>query len=110
MTENEKKYLFDILHSISLIKDFVKDIKSFGHYSEDYKTKGAVERHLAIIGEAVNKFLKESSSNTLQNATQIISLRNRIIHSYDNIDDSVIWSTIKRHLDPLKQEVEEKLK
>lgn len=27
------------------------------------------------------------------NASQIISLRNRLIHSYDNVDDSIIWYT-----------------
>lgn len=69
----------------------------------DLKTKGAVERHLGIIGEAVNKFLKESQANQLKNASQIVSLRNRLIHSYDNIDDSIIWSILIRHLPPLKR-------
>ena len=33
-----------------------EDLKSFNDYQRDLKTKGAVERHLGIIGEAVNKF------------------------------------------------------
>lgn len=91
--------------SIKLIEDFMKDIKSFSEYQGDYKTKGAVERHLGIIGEAVNKFLNESESNHIENASQIISLRNRLIHAYDNIDDSIIWSVLRRHLIPLKLEI-----
>lgn len=106
MTEKEKKFLSDISNSIDLIERFTKDLQSFTEYQKDLKTKGAVERHLGIIGEAVNKFLKESSTNDLKNASQIISLRNRLIHSYDNIDDSIIWSIITRHLPPLKAEVE----
>ena len=102
MTEKEKKFLSDITYSIGLIENFTKEIKSFAEYEKDLKTKGAVERHLSIIGEAVNKFLKESNSNELKNASQIISLRNRLIHSYDNIDDSIIWSIVTRHLSPLK--------
>jgi uncharacterized protein with HEPN domain len=109
MTEKEKKFLSDIINSIELIENFTKDLKSFTDYQKDLKTKGAVERHLGIIGEAVNKFLKESSTNDLKNASQIISLRNRLIHSYDNVDDSIIWSILTRHLRPLKDEVTKKI-
>jgi uncharacterized protein with HEPN domain len=110
MTEKEKKFLSDISNSIDLIERFTKDLQSFAEYQKDLKTKGAVERHLGIIGEAVNKFLKESGSNHLKNASQIISLRNRLIHSYDNIDDAIIWSTITRHLSLLKAEVKDLMK
>lgn len=95
----------DIKYSIELIESFTRDLKSFTEYQQDLKTKGAVERHLGIVGEAVNKFLKESEANNLKNASQIISLRNRLIHSYDSIDDSIIWSIITLHLRPLKDEV-----
>ncbi|MEJ0057192.1 MAG: HepT-like ribonuclease domain-containing protein [Bacteroidota bacterium] len=109
MTEKEKKFLSDISNSIELIESFTKDLKSFGEYEKDLKTKGAVERHLGIIGEAVNKFLKESNTNDLKNATRIISLRNILIHSYDNVDDSIIWSIVTRYLRPLKDEVNKKI-
>lgn len=109
MTEKEKKFLSDIINSIELIENFTKDLKSFTDYEKDLKTKGAVERHLGIIGEAVNKFLKESETNKLKNASQIISLRNRLIHSYDNVDDSIIWLIVTRHLRPLKDEVKKKI-
>ena len=108
MTEKERKFLSDITNSIDLIENFTNGINSFGEYSKDPKTKGAVERHLGIIGEAVNKFLKESNTNVLKNATQIISLRNRLIHSYDTVDDSIIWSILTRHLKPLKDEINKK--
>lgn len=98
----------DITTSIELIETFTNGINSFSEYSKDLKTKGAVERHLGIIGEAVNKFLKESATNDLKSAAQIISLRNRLIHSYDNVDDSIIWSVITRHLKPLKEEINKK--
>lgn len=100
----------DISNSIALIEDFTKDLKSYTDYQKDLKTKGAVERHLGIIGEAVSKFLKESEANELKNASQIISLRNRLIHAYDNIDDSIIWSIVTRHLRPLKDEITKKNK
>lgn len=105
MTDREKKLLSDIVTSIGLVEDFTREVHTFSQYSSDLKTKGAVERHLGIIGEAVSKYLKESDKNHLGFAKQIISLRNRLIHSYDNVDDSIIWSILTRHLNSLKEEV-----
>ena len=41
----------------------------------------------------------------LSHAKQIISLWNRLIHSYDSVDDRIIWTIVKVHLMPLKEEV-----
>ena len=96
----------DVLVSINHIQSFTEGLDSFESYKKNFLVKGAVERHLAIIGEAINKFLKLSDQNQLKHASQIISLRNRLIHSYDSIDDRIIWSIVKQHIDPLKAEVE----
>jgi uncharacterized protein with HEPN domain len=110
MTDKERKYLSDVLNSIDHISSFTKDLTSFDQYKKNFLIKGAVERHLGIIGEAVNKFLKESSENSLSSAKQIISLRNRLIHSYDNIDDRIIWSIVRQHLIPLQEEIKVKIR
>lgn len=36
-------------------------------------------------------------------------LRNRLIHSYDNLDDSIVWVILKKHIPVLKKEVEKEL-
>lgn len=99
----------DVLNSIEHILSFTSDLKSFDQYKSNFLIKGAVERHLAIIGEAINKFSKMSEGNDLSNSKQIVSLRNRLIHSYDNVDDRIIWTIIKRHLVPLKEEIQNKI-
>lgn len=109
MKLQSKKYLADILFAIELIEDFISDISSFQEYSQNNKTKSAVERQLGIIGEAANKFTKIELEETLENVEQIISLRNRIIHTYDSIDDTIIWVILKNYLPPLKIEVLQKL-
>jgi uncharacterized protein with HEPN domain len=48
--------------------------------------------------------------NELENAKNIIGTRNRIIHSYDNISDEIIWTIISRELPELKVQIEEILK
>lgn len=99
----------DVLNSIDHILSFTNGLTSFDQYKKNFLIKGAVERHLAIIGEAINKFLKESRENDLANARQIISLRNRLIHSYDNVDDRIIWTIVRRHINPLKEEIKKRI-
>ena len=105
MMDKAGKYLFDIQYAIDLIESFIEPITAFKDYQADIKTQSAVERQLAIVGEAVNRLISECPEITLSNAKQIIDFRNRIIHSYDNIDTSIVWTIIKKHLPVLKQEV-----
>lgn len=105
MTDQGKKYLSDILRAIELIDDFVSSVSDYNEYSNDFKTQSAVERQLGIIGEAVNKFDKLYPDYGLSNARKIVGFRNRLIHAYDAVDPSMVWVIIKRHLEPLKQEV-----
>lgn len=109
MTEQAKKYLTDIIIAIEKIESFISGVDSFNAYQNDLKSQSAVERQLAIIGEAVNKFDRQFPDQSLQHAGNIISVRNRLIHAYDNIDNSIIWAILQNHLPGLKQEVQNKL-
>ena len=106
MTDKAKKYLSDIQHAISLIEVFMQNTDNYSDFEIDTKTQSAVERQLSIIGEAVNKFRQEEISETLSHTREIVNFRNRIIHSYDNIDNSIVWTIIKNHLPILKEETE----
>ncbi|MEN8249472.1 MAG: HepT-like ribonuclease domain-containing protein [Bacteroidota bacterium] len=110
MVDNDKKLLSDIFSSISLIEEFIKDIKSYNEYLSDIKTQSAVERQLSIIGEAVNKYDKLEGINSLENAEKIVGFRNRLVHAYDSIDSSIVWVIVERYLPKLKKEVVRKLK
>lgn len=98
-------WLLDINQSIDEIFEFLGDKRDFLEYKSDLKTRKAVERNLEIIGEAVSRILKEDSTFRIQNAKNIIGTRNRIIHSYDNISDEIIWTIIVRELPKLKSEI-----
>jgi len=110
MTERGRKYLADVAQAIELINQFVESAENFSDYSSDLKTQSAVERQLGIIGEAINKFDAIHPEISLENARKIVGFRNRIIHAYDSVDNSIIWVIVKRHLEPLYQEVLRKLK
>jgi uncharacterized protein with HEPN domain len=110
MTEQSKKYLSDIIRAIELIEQFSASTDSFQEYLLDLKTQSAIERQLSILGEAVNKFDKLQPELTLENARKIVGFRNRLIHSYDAVDPSMIWAIVKNHLPLLKEEVLQKIK
>jgi uncharacterized protein with HEPN domain len=69
------------------------------------KTKRrAVERELEIIGEAVNRLLKLNSTIEISFARIIVDLRNKVIHSYDSIDNEIIWKVVMKDIPILKAE------
>ena len=107
MTEKSKKYLSDILMAIDLIEKFTVDITEFNVYQNDLKTQSAVERQLAIIGEALNNLKKIEPDLEIENAKQIIGFRNRLVHAYNSIDNSIVWAILNRHLNKLKVEIQE---
>ena len=81
----------------------------FDNYLTDKKTQSAVERQLGIIGEALNKFEKLFPESRISNARKIVGFRNRLIHTYDSVDPSMVWAILKNHLGPLKDEVKTKI-
>lgn len=107
MTEKGRKYLSDIRMAINLIDNFIADTPDFNLYQKDIKTQSAVERQLAIIGEALNKLKQTDPVLSIQNDKQIIAFRNRLVHAYDSIDNSIVWVIVKKHLFNLKKEIQD---
>jgi uncharacterized protein with HEPN domain len=98
--------LLDIKECIEQIFEFLGENRDFIDYKSDLKTKKAIERNLEIIGEAMNRILKIDANFPIENAKNIIGTRNRIIHSYDNISDDIIWTIIVRELPQLKKQID----
>lgn len=101
-----KKYLFDIKESIDSIENYLGDQRDFSVYVSNKMLRRAIEREFEIIGEAMNRIEKVDSSINISSKKQIISMRNRVIHGYDKIDNEIVWGIIVRHLPALKEEIE----
>jgi len=113
MDERILKWLYDIKIAIAEIDSFFDtNERSFVNYQQNTLLKRAVERELEIIGEAVNRIISRDSSfeKKIQDAKNIISLRNHVIHAYDNISDENIWAILINHLPKLKSEIESLIK
>src|ERR1700761_4723994 len=95
----------DIDEAISSIDEHLQGRRIFQEYKECKTKRRAVERELEIIGEAVNKLLKITPDINISYSRMIVDLRNKVIHSYDNVNDMVIWNIIMNHIPLLKQEV-----
>ena len=110
MDEKILKSLYDIKLAIEEIDSFlINEEKIFLNYSNNTLLKRGIERNLEIIGEAVNRILRDTPEFEITNARRIIGLRNQIIHAYDSISDENIWSIVINHLPNLKTEIEEKI-
>lgn len=74
-------------------------------FSTDYLRRSAVERKVEIMGEAINRILKNDKDFPLPNARDIINTRNRIIHGYDSVQPEFLWSLVIRHIPALKTDI-----
>jgi len=104
-----KKFLFDIKESIESIEYYLGEKRDFELYMANKMLRRAVEREFEIIGEAMNRIEKLDPSINISSKKHIISMRNRVIHGYDKIDNEIVWGTIVRHLSKLKIEIEQLL-
>jgi len=105
-------WLYDIQKAIGEIEFFFEGFpKTIEEYKSNILLKRAVEREFEIIGEALNRAVKEDASiaNKVTEARNIIGLRNIVIHAYDNISDESMWSVLISHLPLLKKEVSDLL-
>jgi uncharacterized protein with HEPN domain len=106
MTEKQLKLLYDVKLAIDEIESyFSTEAKTYENYKSNSILRRAIERNLEIIGEAMNRLLKENPEFTIENAIRIIGLRNQIIHGYDSVSDENIWGIVTIHLPKLKLEV-----
>ncbi len=109
MRSNEL-YLKDILDSIKKIYNYIDD-KNFNTFRNHEMMKDAVLRNLEIIGEASNNIsdsLKKKYQNILW--SEIIGLRNIVVHDYFGVDLNIIWEIIKKDLPEFEKQIQEILK
>lgn len=85
-----KKFLFDIKESIDSIEKYLGNKRDFSVYITDKMLRRAVEREFEIIGEAMSRIEKLDTNIEISSKKQIISMRNRVIHGYDKIDNEII--------------------
>ncbi len=105
MTPSEKKFLLDIKDAISNVDVHLEGRRVFDEFTSSLTKRRAVEREIEIIGEATNNLLKLAPGIMLSSARQIVNMRNRVIHAYDNVDETILWKVVMKDLPVLYAEV-----
>lgn len=65
----------------------------------------AIQMNIAIIGEAMNRLLKDYPEIPITKARKIVDTRNYVIHGYDSVSHEMIWSIVINHLPLLRAEI-----
>ena len=67
-------------------------------------------RLVEIVGEAANRVSKERQRQE-ENIPwpEIVGMRNRIVHGYDDVDFDILWAVIRDDLPPLIKQLERTL-
>jgi len=107
MSERPVKILLeDVLDSIRKIETYL-NTTDFENFKKNEMMSDAVIRNIEVIGEAINK-LPETFLNSHHEVEwhKAISMRNRLIHAYFEIDYNILWNTCKSILPLLKIQIE----
>lgn len=110
MDDEIKKNLFDIHTCISSIDEHLIGKRDYNFYITNKTNRRAVERELEIIGEAIGRVLKQKADIEISYVRIIVDLRNKVIHSYDSVNNDIIWKIVIKDIPVLKAEVEALLK
>ena len=102
MKPNLRQWLGDALESAEILHRHIGDIDS-ETFQQDAWIRGAVERRLKIIGEALRRSRDENPElfDRKPLLHEWIALRNFIAHQYDGIDELAIWTAATVELEEL---------
>lgn len=99
-------YLLDILVAARKVLGFIKDV-TWEEFQQSDLLQNAVMRPLEIIGEAARKISQETKvSHPEIPWTDMIGMRNRLIHEYFRINLQTVWDTLQTDIPRLVTLVE----
>ena len=107
MLPREINYLLDVLEAARLLQMFVEGV-DWETFENDLMRRAAVMRQLEIMGEAARRLSEETRLELSEIPwRQIIGMRNRLIHGYDEVDLAIVWDSVQNDLPPLIAQLEQ---
>jgi uncharacterized protein with HEPN domain len=107
---NDLLLLEDIVESCEKIQKYVYNL-DYNEFINDDKTIDAVIRNFEIIGEAANNLSQDLFNKyPFIRWSQIIGMRNRLIHGYFGVDYQIIWQVINENINDLKEQMKKILR
>jgi len=92
--QRDREYIIDILESAKLAIDYIGE-KSKEDFFLDNQCQDAVVRRIEVIGEAARRISDETrTAYTELPWSDMIGMRNLMVHEYDDIDIAIVWETV----------------
>ena len=106
MTTEARKRLHDIRSAAEALGRFTHG-KTVEGLRADEMLQAAVERKLGIIGEAFVQLRVDdpATAEKFPELRQIVGMRNRLVHGYDQLDLDVLWDATISHVPKLLEHV-----
>lgn len=90
-----------MMGAIEAVVDFI-DGRKRADLDDDRQLLFAIVRAIEVVGEAAARISPESRALApLVPWQSIVSMRNRLIHGYFDIDRSIVWKTAREELPAL---------
>lgn len=110
MNRNVLIYVRDILENMQDAEEFIQGM-SYEQFVADKKTANAVLRSIEVIGEAT----KNVPDNVRAQYPQVpwkemAGMRDKVIHSYFDVDKEIVWLVVKERIPALRPFVEQILR
>ena len=106
----KRKNIFLMYLNLEIIEKHLSNTTNYSSFSNNILVQDAVQRRLAIIGEALWKITKLKLVINITDLQKIIGFRHILIHDYDRIETPTIWLIVTKNLQLLKMETETILK
>jgi uncharacterized protein with HEPN domain len=110
MLERSRTSLEDVLKSCRFIRTATAG-RTLDDYEADEMLRLSVERSFEMIGEALLRVghAEPELLAAISENRRIVGFRNRLVHGYDAIDNTIVWEIIGVWLPKLCKEVQDLL-
>jgi uncharacterized protein with HEPN domain len=107
MTQRDDRvYIGHMIDTASKALNFVEGL-SREDFDDNEQLRLAVTHLLQIIGEAARRVSLEFRGDHPEIPWKaIVGMRSKVVHDYLNVDEDVVWNTVKNDLAPLIMELE----
>ena len=107
--KNDQERLLDIQEAIERIEKY--SIRGKKEFEKDELLQIWIIHHLQIIGEAATRISEEFRKTYSEIPwSQIIGMRNILVHEYFGIDTEIVWRAVESALLALTQDITKMIK
>ena len=104
--ERDPAYLLDIFMSAQLIRSYVEGV-GLDDFLTNIQLQDSIIRRIEIVGEAAGRVSPQfRESHPEIPWGEMIGMRNRMIHGYDDIDLDIVWNTTQESIPVLLELIE----